>query len=119
MPLEVTQTQTTEVELNTAIKEHLIGTLDTIKELVFQVEAINHQIDIEYLTVQSILEDAGVKKLNVNGTPISIVEGTTSRLDKKKLIAQGITQAMIEAATTTKPKKPYLLIGKEKDISGD
>jgi uncharacterized Fe-S cluster-containing protein len=83
--------------------------------LCFQIEALEHQKNIEKLAVEGIMKEAGIKKMRFNDRPISWVEGTTSKLDEKKLIALGVTLAQIHDATTITPKKPYLTIGKAKE----
>lgn len=108
--LEVTTTQTTTVDLAPVAAAHLSATLDTLAELKFQIDALQHLVDIERQTVQQYMDEAGVDKMQIAGVHLAIVRGVTSTLDKKKLIALGVTPAQIEMATTTTPKKPYLTI---------
>jgi hypothetical protein len=107
---EITTTQKTAVVLAPVAAAHLSATLDTLKELKVQMEAIQHLMEIERLTVQQYMVEAGVDKMQVDGLNLAIVRGVTSTLDKKKLLALGVTAAQLEMATTTTPKKPYLSI---------
>jgi hypothetical protein len=57
-----------------------------------------------------LYEQTGELRAICEGTGLTWVFPEKSTLDKKKLLAQGVTMAQIEAATITKPGKPYLLI---------
>lgn len=60
--------------------------------------------------VQEEFLNLGETHVSVDGVPLAWVCPTTSKLDQKKLIAQGVTFAQIEAATTISPGTPYLRI---------
>jgi hypothetical protein len=103
-------TITTEVEIAPEVQAHLAGVLSTYTDLKMQIDALTSQLDTEKAVIKLILEDAGVDSVKAFGYSLSIVKGTTSTLDKAKLKAQGVTEAMLLAATTVKPKKPYLSV---------
>lgn len=71
-------------------------------------------MEAERATIDAIMAEAGVKKAATDDFLVTYSDGGTSnRLDKKKLIAQGVTQLQIDAATTKSPKKPYTTIRKK------
>lgn len=108
--MTLTTTQTTEVTIEPEVQAHLAGVLNTYTELKTQLDAIQTTIDAEKAVIKLILEDAGVDSVKAGGYSLSIVKGTSSTLDKRKLMAQGVTVAQLEAATTVRPKKEYLSI---------
>lgn len=120
MAIRQTVLETTDVTLEATAQAHLEGVLDTYNALKFELDALQHQIDIEKLAMRSLLESAGLKKLKIGDQTISIVEGTTSKLDKVKFVAAGGSLAMLEGATVTKPKKSYLEVrGKGEEGEGE
>ncbi len=107
-----------ELGLAPAVKEHLDALLATYGELSFDIDLLSHQRDIERLAIGNILEEAGVDKAKAADFSLCWVRGaTTSKLDKTKLLAQGVTMAQIEAATTTKPKKVYFMIRGKNEVT--
>jgi hypothetical protein len=82
--------------------------LDTIKELKLQQDLIKQQMEIEKSVIFEILEDERVPKYESDGLVCKIVRGTSTKLNKLKLFAMGVTQAQLDDATDRKPKKPYL-----------
>ena len=56
------------------------------------------------------LEPSGQVSTTIDGVSVSWVFPVQTTLDKKKLLAQGVTMAQIEAATLTTPSKSYLKI---------
>lgn len=106
----VTQTQTTEttVELAPTVQAQLEANLSTYNDLKVQAQLIADAMDVEKATIREIMEENSIESLKVGNQPLRMVRGVTSTLDKKKLLEQGVTQAMIDNATVTKPKKAYL-----------
>lgn len=103
----------TEVELSPGVGAILVATLGTYHALVEEKKILEAQIEIEKAAIGAIVETTGYESLGIANSKITLVRGTTSSLDQKKLIAQGVTLAMLEAATTVKPKKPYWKISGE------
>lgn len=106
------------LELKPGLREQLEASLSTYADLKFDLDALEHLAGIERLTLGKLLEEAGIDKAKVDQFNLCWVRGgTTSSLDTKKLIAQGVTMAQIEAATITKPKKDYFQIRQSKESS--
>jgi hypothetical protein len=106
----ITTTQTTEVQLEPKLVTKLTNELAIYAELEAELELSKQALDAQKSKVTQLAEQTGEKSFGVNGHKVTLVEGTTSSLDKKKLIALGVTTAMLEEATVTKPKKAYWLI---------
>lgn len=101
-------------------KEYLSAALSTYANLKFDVDALTHQMEIEKLTIGKVLEEAGIDKAALDEFNLCWVRGaTTSKLDIKKLIAQGVTMAQIEMATTVKPKKVHFRISGKSERPDD
>lgn len=82
-----------------------------------QYEAITEQMRVlkaaqtkELNEVEKLREVIGAKSFDLSGFKVTRVTGDSSRLDQKKMIADGVTPAMIEEWTTTKPKKAFTKI---------
>lgn len=103
-------TQTTDIEPTPELSPELLVRLHSALEMH---ATLKQMVEAERETIQSILDESGVAKVKAGDWAVSMTTGgTSSSLDKKKLIAQGVTPAMIDAATTHRPKKPYLTIRK-------
>lgn len=109
--LEQIQQQVASLNLKPEVAQHLAALLSTYVELKFDCDALTHQMDIERMAIGHILDEHGVDKAKIEGFGLEWHRGeTTKKLDAMKLIAQGVTMAQIEAATTEKPKKDYFKI---------
>lgn len=98
-------------ELSQTQREHLEASLSTYAELKFDFDALAHLMEIEKVTIGAILEDEGVAKCSTPEFSLCWVrDSTTKKLDPKKLLAQGVTLAQIDAATVESPRKPYFQI---------
>jgi len=109
----VTTEQVQEVKLKPALKRKLALKLKTYAGLKTQAEAITHaqaaiKSDIEKFFTDADQFEALQAGVRMDGFTIKHVSGVSSRLDKKLLVAQGVSMAQIEAATTITPKKAYL-----------
>jgi hypothetical protein len=104
MKIEQTVVQTVEPtpELRTAIIDY--------QQAAWVLRKAEAQIEKDKAAVAAALEGTGETHIVVDGIPVTWVFPVRSTLDKKKLLAQGVTMAQIEAATTTEPGKPYLKI---------
>lgn len=105
--IQVQATTTHTIKLQPTLKRKLLTELRAYAELDQQVKAIKHARDKHKDAVRTLRESTGEGSLTIEGFRITDVTGVSSTLDKKKLIAQGVTLAQIEAATVTKPKKAY------------
>jgi len=115
MKLTTTTEQRTEVQLSPEVGAHLAAQLDTYHELCFQRKVLDAQIETEKEAIGATVLATGYEKLGIAKSIVTLVRGVTSKLDMAKLFAQGVTGAQVEAATVTKPKKPYWKISGEGD----
>lgn len=98
---------TEEVTLKPYVAKKLLTELKAYQEIVEQIKALEAAKDTHKATIGKIRESTGHTSIAIEGYKVTEVRGVSSKLDQKKLIAQGVTMAMIEAATVTSPKKPY------------
>ncbi len=98
--VELTPRQQQELRIAFQTYQHLKETLDNA------VINLNHQKAV----LGRIREKIGEESVGLDGFKVTLVQGTSSRLNKKKLRLVGVTQAQIDMATTTSPKKPYELV---------
>lgn len=113
MKLATTTDTRTEVTLAPGVSAHLAAQLDTYHELVAQRKVLDAVIDQEKDAIGATVLATGYEKLGIASSIITFVRGVSTTLDKQKLIASGVTLAQLEAATTTKPNKPYWKISGE------
>lgn len=113
MNLTTTVVAREEVMLNPEVGQHLAAQLDTYHELVTQRKILDAAIETEKEAIGAAVLATGYEKLGIASSVVTLVRGVTTSLDKQKLIAGGVTLAQLEAATTTKPKKPYWKISGE------
>lgn len=97
-----------DVVLTPIQQARLHASMSQIAGLKDQIALLDEAITEEKVKLTALLAEASAEKLTAAGYTVRIVRGVSTSLDKKKLIAQGITVAQIEAATTHRPKKPYL-----------
>lgn len=111
----VTTTQTTEVQLSPALRTKLLKKLKAFqvnKQAIEAAEAANKSLkeDIDELFAEAGEFDSLSAGVKIDGFFTKYVTPVRSTLDKKKLLMQGVTTAMIEAATVTTPGKAYTQI---------
>ena len=111
--LEATIETTVKVEPDVAAR--LTALLDTYQSLKVDADLLYDAMEEEKRKLKGEMELAGLEKVTIAGVPCSIVKGHTSKLDKLKFVELGGSLATLENATSSKPKKAYLSIGKEKD----
>jgi hypothetical protein len=109
--LQQTVTQTTDLQLRPEQRLRLEAALDTYTLLKTDIALLTEQMEIEKSKIGKVLADYGVDKAQTEDFHLCWIRGShSSSLDKKKLIAQGVTTAMLEAAMVSKPKKDYFMI---------
>ena len=116
--IKQTQAVTTEQIVQALLKPEVAARLDalvsTYQEMKFDLDLQQETIDIEKAKILKLLQDEGIEKADVAGVPVQIVRGTSSRLNKTKFVQIGGSLKQLEEATEVSPKKPYVLIGKNK-----
>ena len=106
----VTVTETREVRLEPRLKKKLQTALKQYQAIKQQLEAVQHALDKQKDVIGSLRDETGETSIALDGFKITLVAGVTSKLDVKKLIANGVTQGQIKMSTVTKPSKPYTKI---------
>lgn len=102
-----------EVEISPKLRRRVAAHLEAYFSLQSAIKALEADADVAKAEILATFEDAGEGHaldagVTVEGVGrIKMVYPTTSKLDVKKLIAQGVSTAQIERATVTKPGKPY------------
>lgn len=108
MPKLATVTaQSTEVTVEPKLRKRLVLGFKVYAGLKAELDALQAACDTAKAEIEACRVLVGVNSVAVDGFKATRVEGTTSRLDYKKLKAQGVTDAQIEAATVVTPKKPF------------
>lgn len=99
------QTVNVEVEVSEAIMQEAETLLRAYEELDQQLDACKAQLAV-------LAERAGVKSLKVEdvGTVTQVAEGESWRLDRKKLLANGVLLSTIEASQKKVTRKAHTQI---------
>ncbi len=109
MPSLTTTVEPT-VELTPRQQVELRGAFQQYQHLKQRVEEAQAKLDAMKAMLGRFREKIGEESVGLDGFKVTLVQGTSSRLNKKKLRLVGVTQAQIDMATTTSPKKPYELV---------
>jgi DNA polymerase III psi subunit len=102
-------TQTVELALDLRTKNRLLNAVADYALAKRAFDEAEHALEVTKGDVQKLMPE-GVQHLDLDGIPLTWVQGTQKRLDEKALLRQGVTMAQIEAATIETPKRPYLKI---------
>lgn len=106
------QEQQVDVSLTPDLEARLHSAVTQYVGLMEQINMLEEMADYEKAAMLAILEEAGTDKALQDGYHVNVIRGTSSSLDKAKLKALGVTDAMLLSATTIKPKKPYVALRK-------
>lgn len=60
--------------------------------------------------IDGLREQTGEKALDVDGYKVTLIEPVTSKLDRVKLLAAGVTESQLEMGTVTCPGKAYVKV---------
>src|SRR5258706_8308983 len=102
---------TEQVVLEPVLRTKLVQRLKIYKGLKESFELAKAKLEKEAENIEGYFEQAEASSIVIEGyATITEVKGTSSKLDKKKFVAQGGTLAQLENATVTTPKKSYVLI---------
>ena len=115
MPKPQLQTKATvktteEIKLAPKLEKQLRQRLTNYASLKQELDSLKAALDDEKAAIGALREKTGHTSVSLDGYTVTQVTGTTSKLDKKKLIQLGCAAAWIEEATVVTPKKPYELI---------
>jgi len=115
MSLSVMATTTTELVLKPAIKSKLLRELRIYADAKVALKEAEAKVEKHKGVIAVIREEIGEQTIAVDGYSITLVAGVKSTLKVEKLIALGVSTAMIEAATIISPIKSYTKITMPKD----
>jgi hypothetical protein len=104
----------TTVALEPDMVARVAAKLSTYHTLKVDADLLYEAMAKELADIKGEMELAGVNKMEIDGTPCTIVTGETSSLNKLKFVELGGSLEMLENATVHKPRKAYLRVGKEK-----
>lgn len=100
----------TDVELTPRQQQELRVAFQRYQRLKGELENTQSKLDTAKADLAVIRTRIGEVTISVDGFRSTLVWPVRSKLDKKKLLRLGVTQAQIEQATTTKPGRPYELV---------
>ncbi len=103
----VVATTVHKVTLKPTVRRQLLTELKTYAELKSQAKALEQAMEMHKAKIGAIRAETGETAIEIEGFKITYVTGERKILNKELLLQQGVTMAQIEAATETKPNKPY------------
>lgn len=106
----VVATSKTELKLKPAVKTKLLKELKAYEVLADQRKAIELAIKKHKGNIEEIQEETGETSLAIDGFKVTLVAPIRHVLDKKKLIALGVSADIIEEATVEVSGKPYIKV---------
>lgn len=107
-------TPVTAVDIDEEIAAKMAASLATYTEMKIQRDLLDEAMKKESKQLLGEMELLGVDKLEVEGYPCTIVRGETTSLDELKFVQLGGDLELLNRAKVTKPKQPYLLVGKKR-----
>lgn len=106
-----TVTTTKQVKLAPQLKKKLLVAMKEHAAIAAQIKVLEFAKKGKRDKVEDILvNEIGEESLSIDGYKATFISPIKTRLDKAKLIAQGVTMAQIEMATITTPGKSYTKI---------
>lgn len=81
----------------------------TLKEQEREIQTKKRELQDLILPAMS---KARVQAVMVGEEPVRVIESTSSKLSKERLVELGVSVAVIQKATVVTPKQPYVLVGR-------
>ncbi len=112
MSINLSTEATVEVEIEPTLKVSLRKNLKLYASLKEQAAAAKEAVEAQAAHIEHLRDQTGAKSvwLDGYGRVTRVDGGTTKTLDRKKLLAQGVSQAMLENATVEKPRRAFTKI---------
>ncbi len=115
MALTATTTATTEVRLDPRLRQVLKAKCELHTELARRIKALETDQRALKAEIDAVFTAEGegnalMAGVEIAGYHIKMVCGTSTHLNKKRLVELGCEPAWLAEATDTTPKKPYILI---------
>lgn len=114
----VTAKSTTTVDLSVRLTKKLRAEIAAYTALKTQMAALKEVMEAHKANIGEIREATGEQSIKFEGATLTEVRGTSSYLDTKQMLNDGvITAAQLVDYTKSKPKKPYekITLAGEKD----
>lgn len=105
----------TEIVLTAEQEAFIAAHVDTYQQAKIDYDLLGELLDTEVAAVKTLLDSLGLKKVVVEGVPCTVVGGTTPVFDKLKFVELGGSLEQLANATSSKPKRAHLRIGKLKE----
>ena len=106
----VTATTTHQVKIEPKLKRRLVTELKGYAALKTQRDALDSAMKKARGKIEDVLGDIGESSLAVEGFKTTLVAPVRTKLDEKKLIANGVTMDQIEASKVQTATKPYVMV---------
>lgn len=98
---------TAEVELRPAHRRRLQMNLKAYADLKAQADELKEEMQALVADIEKVREQTGAKSIGLEGYGrVTLVEGTNTRYDDKKLLGY-LSPAQLAECKTTKPKKAF------------
>jgi len=104
---KATVSTTKDIVLKPQVLRKLRLELKTYTSLKEQFDILKAQLDKRKGVIGRLREETGEQSLSLDGYKITRVCGTSSKIDKAKLVELGCAMAWITESTVVTPKKPY------------
>ncbi len=118
--ISTTTAATVEVRLSATLQAKALARCEEVNRLKDEIKKREARIEDCKAELDGMFEDAGeygalVSGVDINGYPVKLVTGTTTRLNEMDLMrTHGLTAADLDACRETKPSKPYIKVGAKK-----
>src|ERR1035437_5636975 len=99
-----------DIKLAPGVRRKLLTELKAYASIKAEIAVVEAKKEVFNQAEDGIREDVGEQSIGIEGFLVTLVAGVRAKLEPAKLIAQGVSIAMIEAATVVKPNKPYTKI---------
>src|ERR1035437_3365323 len=99
-----------DIKLAPGVRRKLLTELKAYASIKAEIAVLEAKKEARKAVIAGIREDVGEQSIGIEGFLVTLVAGVRSKLVPAKLIAQGVTVAMIEAATVVRPNKPYVKV---------
>jgi hypothetical protein len=105
--MQIELSQRTEASLTDMQRLQVMVTAAAYLRLQQEIKRLERQAETKLAELEALRDATGQSTVDVDGYRLTRIHGTRSVLSEEKLIAQGVTTAMLQNATETKPNRPY------------
>lgn len=119
LAVNATVTTTKDIRLAPQLRTKLLKELRAYQAIEEQLKALEHAKAKHKTAIGKLRDETGEQSIKLDGFTVTLVAGVSTKLDKKLLIQQGVTMAMIENATVVTPKRAYDRISLPGEAEGE